>query len=119
MAVLPRFLGKFKAKPKTIEEQLAELDLMSMDALFAIAVENESDVLRLAAIARLDYGPALIKLAYDDANANVQQKARQRMAELLDQGTVTLQQLTADGVDPMAQFRCWVCGSRATYWSSY
>ncbi len=104
MAVLPRFLGKFKAKPKTIEEQLAELDLMSMDALFAIAVENESDVLRLAAIARLDYGPVLIKLAYDDANANVQQKARQRMAELLDQGTVTLQQLTADGVDPMAQF---------------
>ncbi len=60
MAVLPRFLGKFKAKPKTIEEPLAELDLMSMDALFAIAVENESDVLRLAAIARLDYGPVLI-----------------------------------------------------------
>jgi hypothetical protein len=104
MAVLPRFLSKFKAKPKSIEERLAELDLLSMDALVAISMDDESDVLRLAAIARLDYGPALIKLAYDDDIANVQQKARQRIAELLDQGTITLQQLTTDGVDPLAQF---------------
>ncbi len=104
MAVLPRFLSKFKAKPKTLEEQLAGLDQLSMEMLIAIAVADESDVLRLAAIARLDYGPALIKLAYEDDIANVQQKARQRIAELIDQGTVTLQQLAADGVDPMAQF---------------
>ena len=49
-------------------------------------------------------GPVLIKLAYDVGIANVQQKARQRLAELIDQGTITLEQLSADGVDPMAQF---------------
>jgi hypothetical protein len=104
MAVLSRFLSKFKAKPKTLEQQIAELDQLSMEVLVAIAVEDESDVLRLAAIARLDYGPALIKLAYDLGIANVQQKARQRLAELIDQGTITLGQLADDGVDPMAQF---------------
>ena len=31
MAVLPRFLSKFKAKPKTVEQQLAELDQLSME----------------------------------------------------------------------------------------
>ena len=108
MTVLSQFLSKLKAKPKTLEEQLAELDQLPVEVLVAIAVENESDVLRLAAIARLDYGPALIELAYDRGIAGVQQgvqqKARQRLAELADQGAVTLDQLAADGVDLMAQF---------------
>ena len=116
MTVLSQFLSKLKAKPKTLEEQLAELDQLPIEVLVAIAVENESDVLRWAAIARLDYGPALIGLAYDKAIAGVQQvvqpgvqpgvqqKARQRLAELADQGAITLDQLAADGVDLMAQF---------------
>ena len=112
MTVLSQFLSKLNAKPKTLEEQLAELDQLPVEVLVAIAVENESDVLRLAAIARLDYGPALIELAYDRGIAGVQQgvrqgvqqKARQRLAELADQGAITLDQLTADGVDLMAQF---------------
>ena len=108
MTVLSQFLSKLKAKPKTLEEQLAELDQLPVEVLVAIAVENESDVLRLAAIARLDYGPALIELAYDRGIAGlqqgVQQKARQRLAELADQGAITLDQLAADGVDLMEQF---------------
>ena len=108
MTVLSQFLSKLKAKPKNLEEQLTELDQLPVEALVAIAVENESDVLRRAAIARLDYGPALIELAYDKTIAGVQQgvqqKARQRLAELADQGAITLDQLTADGVDLMAQF---------------
>ena len=112
MTVLSQFLSKLKAKPKTLEEQLTELDQLPVEVLVAIAVENESDVLRLAAIARLDYGPALIELAYDRGIAGlqqglqqgVQQKARQRLAELADQGAITLDQLAADGVDLMEQF---------------
>ncbi|MBT3831528.1 MAG: DUF349 domain-containing protein [Gammaproteobacteria bacterium] len=108
MTLLSQFLSKLKAKPKTLEEQLAELDQLPVEVLVAIAVENESDVLRLAAIARLDYGPVLIELAYDRGIAGVQQgvqqKARQRLAELADQGAITLDQLAADGVDLMAQF---------------
>ena len=116
MTVLSQFLSKFKARQKNLEEQLAELDQLPSEALVAIAVENESDVLRRAAIAQLDYGPALIELAYDKAitgeqqvvqpgvQQGVQQNARQRLAELVDQGTITLNQLAADGVDLMAQF---------------
>ena len=108
MTLLSQFLSKLKAKPKTLEEQLAELDQLPVEVLVAIAVENESDVLRLAAIARLNYGPVLIELAYDRGIAGVQQgvqqKARQRLAELADQGEITLDQLAADGVDLMAQF---------------
>ncbi|MBT6585811.1 MAG: DUF349 domain-containing protein, partial [Gammaproteobacteria bacterium] len=108
MTVLSQFFSSLKAKPKTLEEQLAELDQLPVEALVAIAAENESDVFRRAAIARLDYGPALIGLAFDKAIASVQQgvqqNARQRLAELADQGAITLDQLTADGVDLMAQF---------------
>ncbi|MDG1232275.1 MAG: hypothetical protein P8P91_08400, partial [Pseudomonadales bacterium] len=86
MTILSQFLSKLKAKPKTLEERLAELDQLSVEALVAIAVENESDVLRRAAIARLDYGPVLIELSYDKAITGVQQNARQRLAELADQG---------------------------------
>ena len=103
MTVLSRFLSKLKAKPKTLEQQLAELDQLPVEGLVAIAVEDKRDDLRLEAIARLDYGPALIRLAYDKGAAGVQQKARRRLAELADQGTITLDQLAADGVDPMAQ----------------
>ena len=104
MAFLSRLLSKVKAKPKTLDEKIAELEQCSMQVLVGIAVEDESDVLRLAAIARLEYGPALVKLAYDDGIASVQQKARQRLAGLIDEGTITLDQLTDDGVDNMAQF---------------
>jgi len=104
MTVLSRSLSKLKAKSKTLEEQLAELDQLPVEELAVIAVEGDSDVFRLAAIARLDYGPTLIKLSYDSGIAGVQQKARQRLAELVDQGTITLDQLAADGVDLMAQF---------------
>ena len=74
-----------------------------MEELTAIAVEDESDVLRLAAIARLDYGTTLVELAYGSGSAGVQQKARQRLAELADQGAITLEQLAADCVEPVAQ----------------
>lgn len=104
MAVLSRLLSKFSVKPKTLEEQLAELDQLSTEVLVAIAVEGQSEVLRLAAIARLDYGPALVKLAYNGGAASVQQKARQRLAVLIDKGTITLEQLSTDGIDPAAQF---------------
>ena len=102
MTVLSRLLGKLKAKPKTLEEQLSELDRLPVEELTAITVEDESDVLRLAAIARLDYGTTLVELAYGSGSAGVQQKARQRLAELADQGAITLEQLAADGVEPVA-----------------
>ena len=51
MTVLSRLLGKLKTKPKTLEEQLEALVQLPVEELIAIALEDESDVLRLAAIA--------------------------------------------------------------------
>jgi exonuclease SbcC len=104
MTVLSRLLNKLKAQPKTLEEQLAELDQLPIEELDTVALEDERDVFRLAAIARLDYGATLIKLAYDSGVSSVQQKARQRLAELADQGAISLDQLAADGVDALSQF---------------
>jgi len=103
MTVLFQMLSKLKAKPQSLEEKLAELDQLPVEELVTIALKNESNVLRLAAIARLDYGSALIELAFGKGVASVRQKSRQRLAELADQGTISLDQLASDGVELTAQ----------------
>ena len=103
MTVLSRILGNFKTKPKTPEEQLADLAQLPMSSLIEVAVADESVAQRLGAIARLDYGPTLIALAFEGALAGIQQGARRRLAALLDNGLITLEQLSADGVEPLAQ----------------
>jgi exonuclease SbcC len=103
MTVLSRILGNFKTKPKTPEEQLADLAQLPMPSLIEIAVADESVAQRLGAIARLDYGPALIELAFEGTLSGIQQGSRRRLAALLDDGLITLEQLSADGVEPLAQ----------------
>ena len=103
MTVLSRILGNFKTKPKTPEEQLADLAQLPMSSLIEIAVADESVAQRLGAIARLDYGPTLIALAFEGALTGIQQGARRRLAALLDDGLITLEHLSADGVEPLAQ----------------
>ena len=103
MSVLSRILGNFKTKPKTPEEQLADLAQLPMSSLIEVAVADESVAQRLGAIARLDYGPTLIALAFEGALTRIQQGARRRLAALLDNGLITLEQLSADGVEPLAQ----------------
>jgi hypothetical protein len=93
-----------KVNPKTIEEQVSELDQLSMDALNVIATSEESDILRAAAITHLDYGASLSDLALTCAIPSLQQQARQRIAELIDSDIISLKQLTTDGMDIMAQF---------------
>lgn len=103
MTVLSRILGNFKTRPKTLEEQLAELAQLPMPSLIEIAEADESVARRLAAIARLDYGPALIALAFEGGLTGIQQGSRRRLAALLDDGLITLEQLSADGVESLAQ----------------
>jgi exonuclease SbcC len=103
MTVLSRILGNFKAKPKSSEEQLADLAQLPMAGLMEIAAADGSVARRLAAIARLDYDPALIAFAFEGSMAGIQQASRQRLAALLDDGVITLAQLSTDGVGPLAQ----------------
>ena len=103
MTVLSRFLGSFKTRPKNQEEQLADLAQLPMPSLTEIALADASVARRLAAVARLDYGSALIALAFEGRMTDIQQASRQRLAMLLDNGSITLEQLLQDGVEPMAQ----------------
>lgn len=102
MAIMSRLLNKIKSK--TLAEQLAELDQLTGIQREALAMSEEPIELRSAAIDLLDYGVTLTKLACDCPIVGLQQRARQRMAQLIDSNSPGLAQLTEDGLDIMAQF---------------
>jgi len=102
MAIMSRLLNKIN--PKTIEERLAEISQLSMDSLIAVTASEEPEIVRAAAINHLDYGTRLTDLALTCETQTLQQQARHRIAELIDSESISLKQLTTDGLDIMAQF---------------
>ena len=93
-----------KINPKTTEERVAEISQLSMDALIAVIASEEPDIVRATAINHLDYGIPLTDLALTCETQALQQQARHRIAELIDSDSISLKQLTTDGMDIMAQF---------------
>ena len=102
MAIMSRLLNKIN--PKTTEERVAEISQLSMDALIAVIASEEPNIVRSAAINHLDYGIPLTDLALTCETQALQQQARHRIAELIDSDSISLKQLTTDGMDIMAQF---------------
>ena len=102
MAIMSRLLDKIK--PKTLAEQLAELDKLTMVQRETVATSEESIELRSAAINLLDHGVTLTGLACDCTVTSLRQQARQRIAKLIDSNRLGLPQLTDDGLDIMVQF---------------
>lgn len=102
MAIMSRLLDKIK--PKTLAEQLAELDKLTMVQRETVATSEESIELRSAAINLLDHGVTLTGLACDCTVTSLRQQARQRIAKLIDSNRIGLPQLTDDGLDIMVQF---------------
>jgi exonuclease SbcC len=102
MAVMSKLLSKIK--PKTLAEKVAELDQLAMAQLESIAMSDEPNELRRAAINLLDYGATLVGLASDCPIVALQKQARQRIAQLLDTNSLGLAQLTEEGLDLTAQF---------------
>src|SRR5690554_2957287 len=64
--------------------------------LIAVAQGDAPDAVRSAAIARLSYGPELLALALNHDRARVQQAARKRLGELLQDEQISLNQLQTD-----------------------
>jgi exonuclease SbcC len=89
------FSRLFKSKkPDTIEQKLAALDLCTQEQLAQHALTSESEQVRLAAIKKLAFGDAMIKLATQaDVSNNTQSAARKRIGELLDAGRLSVDQL--------------------------
>ena len=102
MAIMTKLLNKIK--PKTLSEQAAELDQLTMAQRESVAASDEPIELRSAAVDLLDYGATLITLASDCPSVALQQQARQRIAQLIDCDSIGLAKLTEDGLDIMAQF---------------
>ena len=102
MAIMSRLRNKIN--PKTIEERVAEISQLSMDSLIAVTTSEEPEIVRAAAINHLDYGTPLTDLALTCETQTLQQQARHRIAELIDSDSISLKQLTTDGMDIMAQF---------------
>ena len=102
MAIMSRLLNKIN--PKTIEERVAEISQLSVDSLIAVTTSEEPEIVRAAAINHLDYGTPLTDLALTCETQTLQQQARHRIAELIDSDSISLKQLTADGMDIMDQF---------------
>jgi len=96
MKLLRRLFQKTPPKIATIDEQIQGLALQSNDQLISVAISSGDDMLREAAIAKLNYGSELLGLTKSTNSARIQMAARKRVGQLLDDKTLTIAQLSQD-----------------------
>ncbi len=89
-----------KNTPETLEAKITKVELQPQEQLLNTALQSEEEQLRVAAIAKLNYSPDLVKIA----TSNQQPKqiiniARKRIGELLDSADVSLESLSKDVSD--------------------
>lgn len=104
MTIISRLLNKFKPQPKTLAQKTAEIPELSQQELTALfSSEEESEALKAAAISALDYSQLLTDTAFNGSSSSLQQKAKARIAQLIDSGSVNLEQFSEGGFDVIAQ----------------
>ncbi len=93
MSLLSRL---FKSKqPETLEQKLAALNQCSQEQLAHHALNGELEQIRLAAVRKLEFGDALVRLAtQQDTSQSLQSNARKRIGELLDSNALSVSQLS-------------------------
>ena len=101
MAIMSQLLDKIK--PKTLEQRMAELPSLSMDALTLVIQGDEAESLRIAAIAYVLDGPVLTGLAVADNSLKLQQAAKLRIAGLIDDGSITLDEFSQRDIEGLTQ----------------
>ena len=101
MAMMSQLLDKMK--PRTLEQRIAELPSLSMEALTLITQGEEVESLRIAAVAYLTDSKELTSLAVTDKAPKLQQTAKLRMASLIDDGSIKLDELTERDIDGLTQ----------------
>ena len=104
MAILSRLIAKLKPKAETLEQQIQRIDTFSNEQLETLAISDAAELLRAAAIVRLDYGQTLKELAFSsETGSSLTQKSRLRIAQLIDDGALDIKQFSADNSDILAQ----------------
>lgn len=101
MAMMSQLLDKMK--PKTLEQRMAELPSLSLEALTLITQGEEVESLRIAAVAYLTDSKELTALVVTNEAPKLQQAAKIRMASLIDDGSITLDEFTQRDIDGLTQ----------------
>ena len=101
MAMMSQLLDKMK--PKTLEQRLAELPTLSMEALTLIIEGDDPESLRIAAVAHLVDSPVLTALAVTNDSLKLQQAAKIRIASLIDDGSIVVDEFSRRDMDSLVQ----------------
>ena len=101
MAMMSQLLDKMK--PKTLEQRLAELPTLSMEALTLIIEGDDPESLRIAAVAHLVDSPVLTTLAVANDSLKLQQAAKIRIASLIDDGSIVVDEFSRRDMDSLVQ----------------
>lgn len=101
-----RFLGR-KVAPESLDQKIESLDAQSQDFLANLSgdmnTEQDGALLRVAAVKRLSYGTVLRDLAIGESTkSDVKKTARQRIASLLDDKSISEEELRRDISSPAA-----------------
>ncbi|HLZ98133.1 MAG TPA: DUF349 domain-containing protein [Steroidobacteraceae bacterium] len=94
-----RFLRPARPSPPTVETRIAALDEGSSEEVTAVALGDAAEALRVAAVRKLPDGTTLRKLAglSEDAappeSANLERIAQERVAQLIDSGSIDFAEL--------------------------
>lgn len=107
MSFLARLLGK-KPQPKVVEKKTTNLEALSLDALVGVIKSGDDEQIRIAAIQKITDQDVLLNLAgiteASTLSASVQKATKQRIANLIDAGTIDGQQLSQKINDKIALF---------------
>ena len=101
MAMMSQLLDKMK--PKTLEQRLAELPTLSTEALTLIIEGDDPESLRIAAVAHLVDSPVLTALAVANDSLKLQQAAKIRIASLIDDGSIVVDEFSRRDMDSLVQ----------------
>ena len=101
MAMMSQLLDKMK--PKTLEQRLAELPTLSMEALTLIIEGDDPESLRIAAATHLLDSPVLTALAVANDSLKLQQAAKIRIASLIDDSSIVVDEFSRRDMDSLVQ----------------
>ena len=100
-------MGK-KPQPKVVEKKTTNLEVLSLDALVSVIKSGDDEQIRIAAIQKITDQDILLGLAgiteTSNLSASVQKSAKQRIANLIDAGTIDGLQLSQKIEDKSALF---------------
>ncbi len=93
MSPLKRLFGSRDKKP-SLDEQIKALESRPESELLALVQSDTQEALREAALNHLSYNQTLLNLSLGEGNGRLQQAARKRIGQLLEEEHLSLEELS-------------------------